>query len=350
MRAILFLLLVGCGSVSDNRQIADAQGSGSGSGCVPETDAAFCTRVSKTCETVANMDNCGQARTADCGTCTGTDACEANVCEAPVCGTTFAAAGTIVDSLHVTRQTALAGASATGQSVLYLQTGAAAACGGFSLYIADEAVANTPPYVPQQLANLGGFSRAEETLALAPDGLTIIGASTDGRTFVESKRSAIGASDFSQPVTGDFVTLDAALPPAPATVRWPVLSTDGLAFYYQVVGATVVAMNGEYEALRTSTAMPFPAGTRMPASVQALLTADGGISGMSSDRMTAFVAVGFGTKLLTRTSLSQPFTAPTASTPPGAAYRVVPISGCTAIGTCEPGGCNNEAICTWTNH
>ncbi len=349
MRAILSLLLVGCGTVSDNRYIDDARGSGSGSACEPETDAVFCTRVDSTCETVANTDNCGEPRTADCGTCMGTDACEANVCKAPVCGTTFAASGTIVESLYVTRQTALAGASATGQSVLYLQT-PLGACGGFQLFVADEAAANTPPYVAQPLANLGGFSKAEETIALAPDGLTIIGASTGGATFVESKRSAIGAGDFSQPVTGDFVTLDAALPPAPANVRWPVLSADGLAFYYRVAGATVAAINGQYESLRTSTAMPFPAGTRMPAAVQALLTGSDGISGMSSDRMTAFVAVGFGTKLLTRTSLSQPFIAPAASTPPAAAYRVVPISGCTAIGTCEPGGCQNEAICTWTNH
>ena len=40
----------------------------------------------------------------------------------------------------------------------------------------------------------------------------------------------------------------------------------------------------------------------------------------------------------------------TTSTPPGNAFRVVPIAGCTAIGTCEPGGCASEDICTWTNN
>jgi hypothetical protein len=296
------------------------------------------------------MDNCGQPRSADCGVCTGTDVCDANVCTAPVCGATFQGSpGTTVASLQVTgRQTALAGASTTGQSVLYLQTPVGAVCGAFSLFVADEAVANIPPYVIQSLANvqavIAGFSKTEETLAISPDGLSIIGASSDGRTIVQSKRSAIGALDFATAAQGDFAAIDAALPASPATTQWPVLSADGLAFYYHVAGATVTAMNGEYEALRTSTTVPFPAGTLMPAAVQAF----GGISGMSSDRMTAFVAMGFGTQVMTRSSLAQPFATP--ATGPGAAYRVMPIEGCTAIGTCEPGGCQNEAICTWTNH
>ncbi|MEO6777264.1 MAG: hypothetical protein ABI467_30330 [Kofleriaceae bacterium] len=214
--------------------------------------------------------------------------------------------------------------------------------------MADEAVANTPPYVPHPLsavANLNALSKAEETLVLAPDGLTIIGAAMDGRTFLAAKRSAIGTTDFSAAAAGDFATVNTGIPAAPASVQWPLLSADGLAFYYHVAGASDTTMNGEYEALRASTALPFPVGTKMPAAVQAF----GGISGMSSDRMTAFMVNGFGTQLLTRTSLGQPFSMPATSTAPGMAYRVTPISGCTAIGTCEPGGCQNEAVCTWTN-
>ena len=72
----------------------------------------------------------------------------------------------------VGRQTALSGASTSGQSILYLQTIPNGTCGGFVLTIADEAVAGTLPYVPHSLvqaSNLGGLSKAEETLVLAPD-------------------------------------------------------------------------------------------------------------------------------------------------------------------------------------
>jgi hypothetical protein len=83
----------------------------------------------------------------------------------------------------------------------------------------------------------------------------------------------------------------------------------------------------------------------MPAAVQAW----DGVSGIAPDRLTLFVTKNFGTALLTRTSLSEPFAAPAASSPPSSAYRVVPIAGCaTLVGTCEPGGCLNEDICIWT--
>jgi hypothetical protein len=346
-RLFLIMGLVGCGSVEAPNHIVDARPGDTA--CVPETDTAFCTRVAKTCDTVSDTDNCGQPRSTDCGACSGTNVCISNVCKPPVCGSTFQGVpGTTVASVLVGRQTALCGASTSGQSILYLQTVQNSTCGNFILTIADEAVAGTLPYVPHPLVqapNLGGLSKVEETLVLAPDGLTIIGAATDGRTFLESKRSAIGMTDFSLAAAGDFATLDAGIPPAPASLHWPVLSADGLAFYYHVVGATDTTLNGEYEALRASTAMPFPVGTLMPAAVQPF----DGITGMSSDRMTAFVTMGFSTRLMTRTSLSQPFTLST-GTPPGAAYRVMPIAGCTAIGTCEPGGCQNEAVCTWTNN
>jgi hypothetical protein len=351
MRALLLLALVGCGSVSDPNHIIDARPVDTA--CVPETDTAFCTRVAKTCEMVSDTDNCGQPRSANCGTCTGTNACVSNVCKPPVCGATFQGApGTAVASLVVgppSRQTALTGASTSGQSLLYLQTPVGALCGSFALTVADEAVAGTLPYVAQslgQVTNLNGFSKGEETLILAPDGLTIIGAAAASPTFLESKRSAIGMTDFSLAAAGDFATLNTGIPASPASVNWPVLSADGLAFYYHVAGATDTAKNGEYEALRTSTAMAFPVGTLMPAAMQTF----GGISGMSSDRMTAFMAMGFGTALMTRTSLLQPFSVPTSGTAPGAAFRVMPIAGCTAIGTCEPGGCQNEDVCTWTNN
>jgi hypothetical protein len=54
-------------------------------GCTPESDTAFCARLSKNCGQVVNTDNCSQPRmVASCGTCTGSQTCggggTANVC------------------------------------------------------------------------------------------------------------------------------------------------------------------------------------------------------------------------------------------------------------------------------
>jgi hypothetical protein len=262
----------------------------------------------------------------------------------------MAAPGTAVPGLTMAgKQSALLGASSTGQSVLYLQaTTTCVTTGPASLTIADEAVAGTPPYVLQSLdavANLGGFAKGEETMTLTADGLTVIGVATGGLSFLASKRSAVGATDFSLAAAGDFAAINAAVPAAPASLSWPLLSGDGLAFYYRVAGASDTTANGIYEALRASTTAPFAAATLMPGDVQTFES----ISGISSDRMTVFVTKTFATQLLTRDSLAQPFTTPTMSTPPGQAFRVVPIAGCTLIGTSEPGGCQNEAISTWAN-
>ncbi|MEZ4460662.1 MAG: EGF domain-containing protein [bacterium] len=55
--------------------------------CVPESDAAYCARLSATCGALTSVDNCGNARTADCGTCAAPLECGAggtsNVCACP---------------------------------------------------------------------------------------------------------------------------------------------------------------------------------------------------------------------------------------------------------------------------
>lgn len=51
--------------------------------CVPETTAAFCTRMEASCGAVSGTDNCGESRSVStCGTCGGTDVCVANACHA----------------------------------------------------------------------------------------------------------------------------------------------------------------------------------------------------------------------------------------------------------------------------
>lgn len=47
-----------------------------GDGC--ESDAAFCRRLALDCDTVAGVDDCGLARTVDCGSCAAPRTCGAN--------------------------------------------------------------------------------------------------------------------------------------------------------------------------------------------------------------------------------------------------------------------------------
>lgn len=341
-------MLVGvaaCGSISGSKQQNDAPPA-----CTPETDMQFCTRQAKNCDSFSGMDNCNQARIVNCGTCSGaTPVCNANVCAPPECGTSFTStAGTAVTGVNIVgKQSALLGASESGGSILYLEATSTCVGGGSSLVIADEAVAGTPPYVLQTigtLASLAGFLRTEETMTLTADGLTIIGIGTGARSFLTSTRTAVGMIDFSTAAVGPFAFINAAIPPSPATLALPVLSHDGLEFTFSVGGTTDTTISGIYDSVRATTNAAFPAATKLTGAVQ---TFDG-ITGLSSDRLTAFVMKSFGTKILTRTSLTDAFAVPPMSTPPFQAARVVPIKGCaTLIGTSEPGGCPAEAISTW---
>ena len=291
--------------------------------CVVETDAAFCARLGRTCENVTSSDNCGTVRTATCGACSGAKpACVDNVCKAPVCGADYGGTGTTVTTLTAlgAGPQGLLGVSATGASVLQKQNISA-------------------------LPNLAAFSKLQQSMTLTPDGLTIIGAGTANNAFFSTKRSAVFLTDFTPAVAGELATLNAAIP-AGASVAYPVRSADGLAFYYQVAGATTASDNGIYEALRAQTTVPFSAGQKMPANVQAFEA----VTGISSDRMTLFVTAAFATSILSRTSTFQPFVG-SGATGPTQAFRVVPLAGCSALlGTCEPGGCAAETICVWTRH
>src|SRR4030095_2633091 len=68
------------GAVNLNWISFDAQ-----TGCTPESDTQFCSRLGKNCGSVTANDNCGASRTVNpCGTCTSPQTCggggTANVC------------------------------------------------------------------------------------------------------------------------------------------------------------------------------------------------------------------------------------------------------------------------------
>jgi hypothetical protein len=317
--------------------------------CIPESDGELCDKANASCDPITTVDRCGHARTVDCGSCSGaTPACIAHVCRATVCGTRFSAHGTAVASVSQSGvQEALLGASADGNTLLYLR-GTPTACvflPGARLLLADAATSGGMDYTSQDitaLPNLAGFTQAEETMTLTPDGNTIIGVARSGG-FKLSSRSGAGNIDFGPASAGPFTAINTQL--GSATVMWPVLSPDRLAFYYNVVVGSSALVTGTYESIRGSTTAAFPAGTLMPPAVQSWTA----VSAISSDRLTLFVTQNFGTSLMGRGSLLQPFSNLATQQPPGSAYRVVPIDGCQKlIGTCEPGGCLNEDICVWS--
>ena len=73
LAALAVCLAAACGST----------GGGDPSSCVAEADAAFCSAAEKNCGSVSGTDNCGAARTAECGnTCPSGETCVSNVCAA----------------------------------------------------------------------------------------------------------------------------------------------------------------------------------------------------------------------------------------------------------------------------
>src|SRR5690606_19014566 len=51
--------------------------------CPPQPDEEFCARHRRNCGTYSAMDNCGDMRTADCGSCADPSVCDPdrNVCD-----------------------------------------------------------------------------------------------------------------------------------------------------------------------------------------------------------------------------------------------------------------------------
>jgi hypothetical protein len=125
----------------------------------------------------------------------------------------------------------------------------------------------------------------------------------------------------------------AATPPSIGTAQWPVLSQDGLSFYF--------GLGGVFVASRTSLSQPFSRPTLLSS-----IPAGASVSGLSSDGVTAFVTTAsWSTVIYTRESPSAPFVLTRSQTVPYHLWRTLPIQNCTRlIGTSEPGGCQNENI------
>jgi hypothetical protein len=324
---------------------------------------AACTDNSSVSPGVDGSTDDGGATGLDSGQVEGSDASDAtvgvdggspgdaDVSPACVVQGIDASAGAAVASLNTAGvQNLIAGVTPDGTALL-LQRETTQCTNGLSLFIADESATDGGVYSVLPVPALTGFGTGggEESITLAADGLTVVGTNTTSTGFVSATRSARGMNDFT--VSGsDFAAIQVT---GSQTVWGPVLSPDGLTFYYSLVGDPSSAVNGIYDSVRTSTSAAFPAGTRMQGDMQGLAQY---VTAVSSDGLTLFVeeAANYVTAILTRASVADPFTNPLApSSPPLApGYRAHPIQGCNAfLGTCAPngGGCAGEEICLWGN-
>jgi hypothetical protein len=270
------------------------------------------------------------------------------MCPPPVCGNSFAAKGTIITGVNNGKQAVLLGVSADGSSLLYEQSTTANNCDDSNLVIADKMNGKYSLQSIRALSALAIFDNTgEQSLTLSSDGLTLLGRAMDQHTLYASTRSSTGKIDFGPATAIPFATLNAEMP-ANTHLHFPLLSPDGLGFTFTVYGAADPSKNGFYEASRAKVSDPFSSAKLLPGVIQSYIDGVGGsgISGMSTDRLTAFFALSsFSTTILVRSSVSQPFVEATPQWAPGG-WRMVPLADCSAlIGTCEPGGCGNESIC-----
>jgi len=324
--------------------------------CVPESDATFCERIGKTCESQSALDNCGAARVADCGTCTPGQGCVVGVCQTPVCASLTYSFEVVSGFSRASYQDQLGSVTPDGRTLLYYQS-APSACGQFALVLADETAPGTGTFTKVDVTSvLSGLyvSLDLNGHALSADGLTLVARTTNNKAFVETSRSARGLGDFGPNSAANFAAINAIVAGNGGILVAPVLSADGLEFFYKVSGVNA-ATNGLYSSVRASTSVAFPAGTRLPAALQAPEYEY--VVGVSSDRLALFVFTAFNSSVFTRTSTSGAFINPNA---PGAAPVLVdgtgnswhhkPLADCSRIFAAGAtiGGCYNEDVVVLT--
>ncbi len=241
-----------------------------------------------------------------------------------------------------------AGMTPNGSTIL-VQRGLGGVCSqGLSLFVNDEIPPGSGVYQPLAVPTLAGADTTfEEGVTITPDGLTLIAMNAAHTGFVSSTRSAVGLVDFGAAAAADFAQITTA---APAFAWAPVISGDGLAFYYVIANDPSANRNVIYESVRATTHVPFPAGTPMPPIVQSFAQY---VNGLSMDRLAIFLtsANDNQTGMLSRATLTDPFTNPLAPNPPPIApgLRSRPLAGCTTlVGSGSPGGCIHESVCTWS--
>lgn len=347
MRAGIALVVVvsvsACGSVNNNSP--DAAKQKDAPSCVPQSDTEFCTAASG-CERHTGMDNCGAMRTVDCGACAdASKGCVNTVCKTPEC-TTFTYTQSNFPNMSTSGvEDSIGGSTWDARVVLYVKT-ATGTCGNYHLVVADELVAGSGTYTQTDIStNLTalGLINAQEQYTITADGLTIITVTTDSKTMKSTTRSAIGMTDWGAASGTDFAAISAQTSGNSKTISAPVISADGLELWYTLSDTAAVI----YSSVRSSTSVPFPAGTAAPAPVSGYPH----VHGISHDRLTLIVFDGYSGRVFTRKSTSASFTNPNAPAAapllPGWDHK--PLADCSKmIAMYSPGGCANEDVVVLT--
>lgn len=81
--------------------------------CTAESDGDFCARSARQCDSFSGTDNCGQARTASCGSCASWQTCATSLCRAPVDRTTCRGPAAVSGSFNGVTPKTTVGATAT---------------------------------------------------------------------------------------------------------------------------------------------------------------------------------------------------------------------------------------------
>jgi hypothetical protein len=239
------------------------------------------------------------------------------------------------------RQEALVGASADGNTIVYL---AGHGCSIDRLMLARrrdqtfDSIDITDQLDRQRVALFEGCC------TLSSDGETLIMTTADRKSFARSR--VLGAT-VSPADPGEFRDL---LPGSITnrTVSFPVLSADGLTLYYLVDDPAaepgdVGPLRGSYASTRADLRSPFSAGVRLPGRARRYEY----VTGVSSDGLSLFMKFDWETYVLVRTSTDEPFGDPALWVNPARlpGWRTLPLAGCAhLLTTSTPGGCANEDI------
>jgi hypothetical protein len=310
--------------------------------CGAESDTAFCARIASACEKHTAKDNCGVQRTVDCGGCTGGQGCVVGTCKTPVC-TTFNYTSTPISTF--TRpgiEDSIGAVTPDGQVILYIKS--VSTCREFHLVVADETAPGSGAFTLRDVTaafDTLGLYTGQDGHAITTDGLTIITRSADSKRLLSTKRSAINAVDFGPASARDFDQINAQVAGNAGTFWAPVISADGLEFFYTLTGVAA-GTDGIYSSVRPSASVPFPAGTKLQATAPYPFA-----TGVSSDRLALFVFDSFRGRVLTRNSTSRPFTNPNSPGDPVAipSWQHKPLADCSKlVAMTSPGGCQNEDV------
>lgn len=355
--AAAVLFLAACGSVkatpSDGgRDSGVADAPSSPDACVPEADTTLCMQLGSACEAHQIADNCGTMRTVDCGACGAGQGCVLGQCKTPVCTTFAYTSNTLGAVSRASLEDSLESATPDALVIVLEQEPAGApGCGTYRVIVADEMPPGSGTYISHDVTDTlsgDGLFIAQEGHAITADGLTLVVPTVDRKRLMSTTRSALGMTDFGTPTDTSFAAINATIAGRSGTISAPVLSADGLELIYTIGGNTdTPSLNGVYDAVRTSTSQPFPAGTRMGPPVSDYSFA----VGISSDRLTLFMFDSFTSRVLTRTSTSLPFTNPNNPNPPPqiSGWDHKPLADCSKlIATISPGGCASEDIGVFT--